>query len=164
MDQPTPFDHAEAVFTAYERRFAEWLDAHPISPIACRPERIEIMRLALSDAVQGAPDSGWVRRKDVIDLLTRLAGEAAEMALDGDPQQARVREGQEAAYTRTKYAIAFMDAITGHETRVSAFVDRAWRDLLDKDDRTSPSEYPEMMALITHDELAEIIFAAAGSQ
>lgn len=46
---------------------------------------------------------------------------------------------------------------------VSALVDQAWRDLLEKDDRTSPSEYPEMV-LITHDELAEIIFAAASVQ
>lgn len=41
----------------------------------------------------------------------------------------------------------------------SLLVDTAWRDLLEKDDRTSPAEYPDM-ALITHDELAEIVFAA----
>lgn len=31
-----------------------------------------------------------------------------------------------------------------------------WRDLCEKDDRTSPAEYPDM-ALVTHDELAAII-------
>lgn len=33
----------------------------------------------------------------------------------------------------------------------SAAIDRLWQDLLDKDDRTSPAEYPDM-ALITRDE------------
>jgi hypothetical protein len=45
-------------------------------------------------------------------------------------------------------------------TDISAFVDGAWRDLLEKDDRTSPEGYPDM-ALITHDELASIIFTAS---
>lgn len=37
-----------------------------------------------------------------------------------------------------------------------ALVERAWQDLLDKDDRTSPEDYPEM-CLITKDELADIL-------
>lgn len=35
-------------------------------------------------------------------------------------------------------------------------IDEAWRELLEKDDRTSPAEYPDMV-LITRDELAEIV-------
>jgi hypothetical protein len=35
-------------------------------------------------------------------------------------------------------------------------VQAAWQDLLDKDDRTSPEEYPEM-ALITFEELLAIV-------
>ena len=41
--------------------------------------------------------------------------------------------------------------------------ERLWRDLLEKDDRTSPAEYPDM-ALITHDEFVAVHaagFAAA---
>lgn len=36
--------------------------------------------------------------------------------------------------------------------------DEAWQDLLDKDDRTAPAEYPEM-CLITHAELAAYMAA-----
>lgn len=36
------------------------------------------------------------------------------------------------------------------------FVEQAWRDLCEKDDRTSPEEYPEM-CLITQDELRETL-------
>lgn len=38
--------------------------------------------------------------------------------------------------------------------------DQAWQDLLDKDDRTSPEEYPEM-CLITREELAAYMLAAS---
>lgn len=44
-------------------------------------------------------------------------------------------------------------------SRASDFANEVWRDLLEKDDRTSPAEYPEM-CLIDHDELASIIFTA----
>lgn len=58
-------DLAEAVLSAYERHFDEWLNAHPISPIARRPERVEIMRLALADAL--TPEHGSVEPQvDVI--------------------------------------------------------------------------------------------------
>jgi hypothetical protein len=46
------------------------------------------------------------------------------------------------------------------DTALEAIVADCWQDLLDKDDRTSPVEYPEM-ALITHDELADYINSAA---
>lgn len=36
--------------------------------------------------------------------------------------------------------------------------EQAWHDLLDKDDRTSPAEYPDM-ALITFDEFSEALSA-----
>lgn len=39
----------------------------------------------------------------------------------------------------------------------------AWQDLVDKSDRTSPEEYPDM-ALITRDELADYMSAAAPSK
>jgi len=39
-------------------------------------------------------------------------------------------------------------------------IDEAWQDLVEKDDRTSPEEYPDM-ALITHDELAGYMAHAA---
>jgi hypothetical protein len=52
--------------------------------------------------------------------------------------------------------------VTEAEVEASAFADEAWRDLLEKDDRTSPEDYPDM-ALITHDELASIIFTAAAT-
>ncbi|WP_367347605.1 hypothetical protein [Sphingobium yanoikuyae] len=41
----------------------------------------------------------------------------------------------------------------------SMTVDDAWQDLVDKDDRTSPEEYPDM-ALITREELADYMQAA----
>jgi len=41
----------------------------------------------------------------------------------------------------------------------SKLIEEAWQSLLDKDDRTSPEEYPEM-CLITRGELAEILDAA----
>lgn len=40
--------------------------------------------------------------------------------------------------------------------RANEAIDDLWQDLVEKDDRTSPSEYPEM-ALITHDEFAAYI-------
>lgn len=43
------------------------------------------------------------------------------------------------------------------EARTSATpVDQLWQDLLDKDDRTSPEEYPDM-ALITYDEFRDLL-------
>jgi len=35
-------------------------------------------------------------------------------------------------------------------------IDTLWQDLLEKDDRTSPAEYPDM-ALITYDEFADYV-------
>lgn len=51
-----------------------------------------------------------------------------------------------------------MTAEIGPAGETDGLVERLWQDLLEKDDRTSPAEYPNM-ALITHDE-----FAAALSQ
>ena len=45
---------------------------------------------------------------------------------------------------------------------MDALIDQLWQDLLDKDDRTSPAEYPDM-ALITHGELAAMLRLAADS-
>lgn len=39
---------------------------------------------------------------------------------------------------------------------ITEIVDEAWTDLLEKDDRTSPEDYPEM-CLITKDELADFM-------
>lgn len=41
-------------------------------------------------------------------------------------------------------------------------VEREWRSLLEKGDRTSPTEYPEI-CLITREELAEAMLAALES-
>jgi hypothetical protein len=41
-------------------------------------------------------------------------------------------------------------------------IERLWQDHLDRDDRTSPEEYPEM-ALITFEEFAEVFRAGAAS-
>jgi hypothetical protein len=38
-------------------------------------------------------------------------------------------------------------------------IEQLWQDLLDKDDRTSPAEYPDM-ALITFDEFRDAILSA----
>lgn len=46
------------------------------------------------------------------------------------------------------------------ETELLPCIADAWQELLDKDDRTSPEEYPEM-ALITRDELAEFMARAS---
>lgn len=44
-------------------------------------------------------------------------------------------------------------------SEVTAIVDREWQSLLDKDDRTSPEEYPDM-CLITREELHGVVNAA----
>ncbi len=41
-------------------------------------------------------------------------------------------------------------------------ISEAWQDLLDKDDRTSPDDYPEM-CLITRDELANYMASSCGA-
>jgi len=65
---------------------------------------------AVSATAALAPDSGWVRRSDVIDALSRLAGESADLAIEGGGN-ARNRESMEAAFTRAKYAVAFLPAV-----------------------------------------------------
>ena len=55
--------------------------------------------------------------------------------------------------------------MTRDELREKAVEDE-WQGLLDKDDRTSPEEYPDM-CLITRDELAEMfdaVLALAGAE
>lgn len=44
-------------------------------------------------------------------------------------------------------------------TEREADISTLWQELIDKDDRTSPAEYPEM-ALITREELADFISRA----
>ncbi|NQE62899.1 hypothetical protein [Caulobacter sp. RHG1] len=61
--------------------------------------------------VAAAPDSGLIKRSDVIDLLQRLAAEHADLALEGG-ENARARETAEAALTRVKHAVAFLPAET----------------------------------------------------
>lgn len=51
-----------------------------------------------------------VRRGDVVDMLARLTNEAADYVLTGEPDNARIREGHEAALTRAKHAMVFMPA------------------------------------------------------
>ena len=46
------------------------------------------------------------------------------------------------------------------ERAIDHSVDKAWQSLLEKDDRTSPADYPEM-CLITKDELAEYMTAVS---
>lgn len=48
-------------------------------------------------------------------------------------------------------------------TDAGALADEVWQELINKDDRTSPEEYPEM-ALITSDELADFMSRAAPQQ
>jgi hypothetical protein len=45
---------------------------------------------------------------------------------------------------------------------MTTILDEAWRELVEKDDRTSPAEYPDM-ALITRDELAGFMALATPS-
>jgi hypothetical protein len=80
--------------------------AHPCSPYVWNP----------FTGVWFVPTTTEVSRDDlvtrgaVIDMLARLANEAADLALEGEPDNARGREAMEAALTRAKYAMAFMPA------------------------------------------------------
>lgn len=67
--------------------------------------------MTTSDLITRAPDSGLIERSAVIDLLARLANDHADMALTGEPDNARAREAMEAAFTRVKYAVAFLPAV-----------------------------------------------------
>jgi hypothetical protein len=49
-----------------------------------------------------------IRRGDVIAEIKRIADDHAAMALFGETEQARIREGMEAALRRAQYAVAFM--------------------------------------------------------
>lgn len=49
-----------------------------------------------------------VRRGDVIDVLKRMADDHEDMALYGEAEQARIREGMSAAFRRAQYAVALM--------------------------------------------------------
>lgn len=56
--------------------------------------------------------------------------------------------------------LAFQKKAMAFLTRKSTMdAKRAWQELLDKDDRTSPAEYPEM-CLITFDELRDFMMHA----
>jgi hypothetical protein len=49
-----------------------------------------------------------IRRGDVIDALRRIADDHENMALFGETEQARIREGMASALQRAQYAVAFM--------------------------------------------------------
>ena len=63
---------------------------------------------ALADKPSTLPESGCVSRKEVIEMLRRKAAEHAELAIVGEPSNARIREGMEAAFKEAEYAVAFM--------------------------------------------------------
>jgi len=49
-----------------------------------------------------------IRRGAVIDELKRIADDHEDMALFGETEQARIREGMASALRRAQYAVAFM--------------------------------------------------------
>ena len=49
-----------------------------------------------------------IRRGDVIDILKRVADEHEELALHGEADNARIRDGMANAFRSAQYAVAFM--------------------------------------------------------
>lgn len=59
-----------------------------------------------------------------------------------------------------EYAEALLTKFDIRHKRTQRDIDQAWQELINKDDRTSPEEYPEM-ALITRGELADFLVRPA---
>lgn len=107
-----------AAFAAFKETFvgnasAAW----KANQSSCRTIGIPAMRAALSSlTTPKAPDSGLIHRSEVVDLLTRLASEHADMAIYGLQESSRNREAMEAAFTRAKHAVAFLNAVVAPTT------------------------------------------------
>lgn len=67
--------------------------------------------------------------------------------------------GSDHMRTRPGNSFPFCELCEADQRNVSREADIFWQELLDKTDRTSPEEYPEM-ALITRDELADFVSRA----
>lgn len=86
-----------------------------------------------------------------LEVLDMIAGN------DWFPTEAAIKEIREMAHD-ARQALSTQAAYpTGAGEGLS--ISDAWQDLVDKDDRTSPEEYPDM-ALITREELADYMQAA----
>jgi hypothetical protein len=87
-----------------EHRLREW-----------QQEAHEAQTALASCAAGGGLPKGWdfVSRKAVVDLCRERADELIEMVLNGETEQARLRESMEAAVRRIQYAVAFMEAADG---------------------------------------------------
>ena len=88
-----------------------------------------------------------VEKRAVVAMLARIAEDMADMALEGEPSNARLHESMEAALTRAKYAVAFMPAAR-EEGRASRSEPHPWID----DEIPAPKAGPELKAFIAKGE------------
>lgn len=113
------------------------------------------LRPAMVEARREAQDASGDR-----DMWRWIAGERVEDARSGlllrvwnqmkDERRRRIKAEAELAHPPADAAAVAGEGLT---------IADAWQDLVDKDDRTSPEEYPDM-ALITREELADYMEAS----
>jgi hypothetical protein len=126
-------------------------------------ETPEEMREGFMQSAQAAiaAHQAYMASEGVTDMDREAAADAVgayREQKNGD-WQGRIRKGEcDDGYMVQAFAAHRRAAAGGKGDGFSP--DDAWQELVEKDDRTSPSEYPDM-ALITREELAEFMGSAA---